>query len=60
VKERLRVTAAGWTPTEAIDRACLYLDARGIRGEVRRVRQRRVKTGLMGYRAWDIEFEVSR
>lgn len=57
---RTVITAEGSTADDAIARARRYLERRGYQGEVLGVRRRRVKTGLLGYRAWDIRFEVTR
>lgn len=57
---RTTVTAEGSTPEDAIARARAYVERRGYRAEVLGVKRRRVKTGLLGYRAWDVRFEVTR
>ena len=59
VLKRLRVTAAGDTPDDAIAKARAYLERRGLVGKLLRIRRRNVKTGMIGYKAWDCEFAVT-
>lgn len=54
------VTAAGATADEARIVAEGYLTRRGWAGELVAVRRRQAKVGLLGYRAWDLQFRVRR
>jgi len=57
---KTRVTAAGATAADARIVADGYLERRGWRGDVLRVRKRRTRLGVMGYQAWELEYMVER
>lgn len=57
---RTTITAAGDDATAAALIAEGYLSRRGWTGKLLRVRRRRTRTGVIGYRAWDLEYAVRR
>lgn len=58
---KTRITVGADTPEEAKTVAMGYLSRRGYDGELLGLRRRQhVKTGIAGYKAWELVYRVTR
>jgi len=57
---KTRITVGAGTEQEGQAMAEAYLRRRGWRGDLLQVKRRQTKTGILGYKAWELTFRVVR
>lgn len=57
---KTRVSVGAGTIEEGKAMAEAYLERRGWAGDLLLVRRRRARIGVMGYKAWDLTYKVTR